>query len=108
MNLLPMRNTEKHSKGGIASTVFGVSSLAIGLGAMIVLASYLGDKPIGSAEFYTVELVPVVAQDASGNRLSFPPVDRIVPSMTMVWAHFFRCMQRRVRNSTKPHWIDTA
>ena len=108
MNLLPMRDTEKHSEGGIASTVFGVSSLSIGLGAMIVLASYLADEPIGSAEFFTVEHVTFVAQDASGHRLSFPPVDRIVPSMTMVWCAFFRCMQWRARNSSKSHWIDTA
>lgn len=89
MNLLPMRQTEYRPAERMPSIVLGVTSLSIGLGALILLSSYLMDRPIASSEFYAVELVKVVDQDASGKPIVMNPVKRIVPSMTMIWALFF-------------------
>ncbi|MFI5458705.1 MAG: hypothetical protein ACHRXM_25025 [Isosphaerales bacterium] len=66
------------------SLVLGVPALSIGLGAMILLSSYLAGQPIGSAEFYRIELVRVEETDSRGQIVVGTPAEHILPSAQLL------------------------
>jgi hypothetical protein len=88
MKLLPMR--ERIARGGepLVSLVCGVPALSLGLGAMILLLSYLVGVPLGPPRFYTVELAATLSIDALGRTIPMKPAECIVPSMLMLWTLF--------------------
>jgi hypothetical protein len=60
MQLLPMKGVGADVRRGepVFSLMAGVPSLAIGLTALVLIASYLIDKPVGPQEYYQLESLP--------------------------------------------------
>jgi hypothetical protein len=70
------------------SLLCGVPALTLGLGALTLLLSYLVGRPIGSTQFYRVELVSRVETNRSGEPVTMNPIERIVPSGLMIGVLF--------------------
>jgi hypothetical protein len=85
--LLPMAgpHLDRHHRRGepVISLLCGVPALTIGLGAIILLWSYLVDKPIGSAEFYQYVLISVEGTDGTG-LVAVRPVQCRLPSVQLL------------------------
>jgi hypothetical protein len=85
MKLMPVKESKKDNRERMVSFVCGVPSLTLGIGGMILLFSYVVGMPIGSQQFYNVELVSDDAKDALGKRILMKPTEYIVPSTLMLW-----------------------
>ena len=83
MRLLPMKGSEERRGEPGTSLLFGVPSLAIAVGAMILVVSYHLVGPIGPPRFYQIELVRAVE---GGGYVNYPraPFEYILPSPELV------------------------
>jgi hypothetical protein len=78
MRLLPMKGMGTGGRTGepVYSLMAGVPSLAIGLMGLVLIASYLIDRPVGPPQFYLQEsfaVVPEPPAKASRLREGLPP-----------------------------------
>jgi hypothetical protein len=62
----------------------GVPALTIGLLAMMVLASYMIDRPFGPPGFYRVEQFPAFRPSSSGSMTPIPSVGVVLPSLELL------------------------
>jgi hypothetical protein len=85
MKLLPLKEPKEDNRERMASFACGVPSVALGIGGMILLISYVAGVPVGSQEFYNVEVVRNEAKDAMGKPILMTPSEYIVPSTLMLW-----------------------
>jgi hypothetical protein len=83
MRLLPMKTTGSRRGEPMISLLFGVPSLTIALGTMILLLLYLVVGSIGPPRFYQVVLVPAEGTDRSGRVVVKNPNEYTVPSMQL-------------------------
>ena len=84
MRLLPTKESTGRGGEPVISLICGVPALGIGLGAMVLLLSYLADVPIGSKNFYQVENIPVeVPREWIGQVITSIPIKRIIPSVQL-------------------------
>jgi hypothetical protein len=84
MRLLPIKESTGRGVEPVISLVCGVPALGIGLGAMVLLLSYLADVPIGSKNFYQIENIPVDApRERIGQVITSNPIKRIIPSFQL-------------------------
>jgi hypothetical protein len=88
MKLLLTKETRERGGEPLISLMCGVPTLTLGLGAILLHLSYLVGQPIGSPEFYTVELVGVFATDPMGRSFAANPATYFVPSMLMLGVLF--------------------
>jgi hypothetical protein len=84
--IVPWRDDRRGDDNRVISVLFGVSSLAIGLGGTILLLSLLVGKPIGSLLFFDVALVPVVSTDTMGSKILEKPAEFMVPTIGLLGA----------------------
>jgi hypothetical protein len=78
MRLLPMKESKAHRGEPVISLVCGAPALSIGLGAIVLLLSYVADVPIGLKEFY--KTVPVGKRDEMGLVVRIYETENILPS----------------------------
>lgn len=86
MKLLPLKETKEDNRERMISVACALPSAALGIGGMILRFSYVVGIPIGSQQFYDVELVSNDVTDAWGKTIFLNPSEYIVPSTLMLWA----------------------
>ena len=74
MERLPLVRSAEPKGESLVSLACGVPSLTVGLGALILLSSYLARMPIGSSQFYRVQALGRAA-----------PVRYFFPSTELLW-----------------------
>jgi hypothetical protein len=74
MQWLPMVEARDRRRGGesVISLMGGAPSLTIGLGSLVLLASYLLRRPIGPPGLYRVEWFPAFRSPVTGRRWARP------------------------------------
>jgi hypothetical protein len=86
MKLLALKVPKEDNRERMISFACGLPSVAIGIGGMILLISFVLGMPLGSPEFHTVQFVRNEATDAMGKPILMNPSEYIVPSTLMLWA----------------------
>ena len=83
--LLPMKESRPRRPGGetMASLMGGVPSLAIGLVSLVLLASYLVQRPIGPPDCYRIERIPA-RSPVTGEPMGNVVVQLVVPSSRLL------------------------
>jgi hypothetical protein len=66
MKLILLKEPVEHRGESLVSLFCGAPTLALGVGAVILLTSYLVGRPIGSARFYTIEHVKIEETNKRG------------------------------------------
>jgi hypothetical protein len=84
--IVPWRDDRDRDEPRMSSLMFGVPSLAIGLGGIILILSCLSGKPVGSQAFYDLAIVPGEVRDARGTPFKARPAEYIVPSVGLLLA----------------------
>jgi len=66
------------------SLMCGAPSFSVGVGSLILLVSYMIDRPIGPPALYTIEWLPVVRSAATGSAVGMPAFTVVLPSAELL------------------------
>jgi hypothetical protein len=81
LNLLAMKRPRSERGEPLLSWLCGVPAITIGVGAIWILLSQLGEEPIGSETFFRSESVGVTERRLTGEAVGASTVNRSIPSM---------------------------
>ncbi len=81
LNLLAIKAPRSDRGETLLSWLCGVPAITIGVGAIWILLSQLGDDPIGSDTFFRSEPVGVTERRLTGEAVGVSTVNRSIPSM---------------------------
>jgi hypothetical protein len=104
MKLLLIKESAEPEGEPLVSLLHGASSLMLGLGAFILISSYLVGRPIGPAGFYETASIRVEKTNAMG-QVFVTPREYIFPSMQLLVMLFVgTCMGGLGIHLTRRRW----